>query len=272
MRETLVVVGLIVLGFGLRSSRQALPRKLGALVFVVASAVLFYYWIGRWWGALAGLLPWLMLPWVELLTRIRRMRLPVDNRLKHRTPPNPDFFPNAPEAEAGMAEEGFEHVDDCGWEWAGMQQFFKLYWHPEERAVAAICLCEQSEVAFAFLTVTSRDDEGRLWRTTNFPFSPTLKCPPDVRWNHVPCERNSFPEVLADHQAFLRRCRVRHDSLMVPDPDEVEAGIEKEMKDQISHNLEAGIIRLQDDEHFTYSFRGLLFLWWQFVKDMVRLC
>ena len=32
------------------------------------------------------------------------------------------------------------------------------------------------------------------------------------------------------------------------------------------------IIRETGDGHFEYSFRGLLFLWGQFVKDMVRLC
>ena len=62
------------------------------------------------------------------------------------------------------------------------------------------------------------------------------------------------------------------DDLRVPDPDDAEEDIEREMRGQIDHNLAKGIIRLTGDGHFRYSARGLLFLWKQFIKDMVRLC
>lgn len=272
MRETLIVIGLIVLAVALRSCRKVVPRKLGALTFLVASFCVLFFVTRSWWGGLAGVAAWFFLPWVELLTRIRRMRLPLDNRLRPRVPPNPAFFPNAEEAAAAMADEGFEHIDDCGWEWSGMQQYFRLHWHPEERAVAAVCLCEQSDVAFSFISVSSRDDAGRLWRTTNFPFSPTLVYPPEIRWNHVPCERNCFHQILRDHHEFLGRMRVGHDDLTMPDPDELEREIEEEMRRCIDYNLARGIIRPAGDGKFAYSPRGLLFLWGQYVKDMVRLC
>lgn len=273
MREALIVVGLIVLGFGLRSARKLALRKLGAVTFVVAGYFAFAFLTGCWWcGVLLGILPWFCLPWIELLTRIRRMRLPMENRLRHRSPPDPGFFPKAPEAAAAMEDEGFEHVDDCGWEWSGMQQFFQLYWHPVARAEAAICLCEQESVAFAFVTVTSRDQRGRIWRTTNFPFSPTLKSPPEVHWNHVACEKVCFHQILSDHRAFLRRMGMNAETLRIPDPDEMEESIEAEMRQQIHHNLQAGIIRPCGEHHFAYSTRGLFFLWGQYVKDMVRLC
>jgi hypothetical protein len=272
MRSCLIVLGLFVLAVGLRSARRAMWRKLGALVFLGASFMGFYYLTGCLWWGLAGVALWFFLPWVELLTRIRRMRLPLENRLRSREVPDPSFFPNAVEAAGAMEDAGFEHVDDCGWEWGGMKQFFRLFWHPEERAVSAVCLCEQGDVAFAFISVTSRDEEGRIWRTTNFPFSPTLKCPPQMRWNHVPCERNCFHHILRDHHEFLKRVKVPIDSLLMPDPDEIEHAIEDEMKFQIRYNLEAGIIRATGNGHFEYSFRGLMFLWGQFVKDMVRLC
>ncbi len=272
MRETLIVIGLFVLAVAFRTSRQALLRKLGALTFLVASYFLVYFLSDNVWIGFAGVAMWFFLPWIELLTRVRRMRLPLDNRLTHRNTPNPSFFPNAEEAAAAMEEAGFEHVSDCGWEWAGMQQFFRLFWNPEEQAVAAVCLCEQSDVAFAFVTVTSYDADGRIWRTTNFPFSPTLKCPPNVRWNHVPCERNCFHQILADHRGFIERCKVPQNRLRIPDPEDVENTIEREMREQVDHNLKAGIIRLTGNGHFVYSVRGLFFLWGQFVKDMVRLC
>jgi hypothetical protein len=58
----------------------------------------------------------------------------------------------------------------------------------------------------------------------------------------------------------------------MPDPEELEDGIEQEMRSQVAHNLAAGIVRLTGDGNFQYSKRGLVFLWGQFVKDMVRLC
>ncbi len=272
MRETLIVIGLFVFAVALRTARRGVMRKLGALMFLVASFFLGWFVTGNVWVAAGVASLWFFLPWIELLTRIRRMRLPLNNRLRHRKAPDPSFFPNAVEAASAMEEAGFEHVSDCGWEWAGMQQFFRLFWHPEERAVAAVCLCEQSDVAFAFISVTSHDRQGNMWRTTNFPFSPTLKCPPEVRWHHVPCERNCFHQILEDHRGYLERSKVTMDQLWMPDPEGLEDGIEKEMRQQVEHNLAAGIIRLTGDGHFEYSKRGLVFLWGQFVKDMVRLC
>jgi hypothetical protein len=272
MRESLFVVGLVVFGMALRSCRNAVPRKLGAFVYLAASFYALYFATGRVWGGILGVLAWFFLPWVELLTRIRRMRLPIENRLRLRTPPDPSFFPDAEEAAVSMEEAGFEHVNDCGWEWSGMKQFFRLFWHPEERAVAAVCLCEQSDVAFSFITVTSRDDKGRSWRTTNFPFSPTLSYPPRFQWNRVKCENRCFPRIMRDHREFLLRAKVDREKLVVPDPERIEEEIEREMRDHIEHNLDHGIIRLTGDGRFRYSRRGLLFLWKQYLKDMIRLC
>jgi hypothetical protein len=272
MRETLTVVGLVVLAIALRSARLTLSRKLGALLILGASFCFFYFISGSLWGGSVGIVLWFFLPWIELLTRIRRMRLPLENRLRHRKIPNASFFPNAIEAAAAMEEAGFEHVSDCGWEWAGMLQFFRLFWHPEERAVAAVCLCEQSDVAFAFISITSHAADGSIWRTTNFPFAPTLQCPPNVKWNHVPCEQSCFHQILNDHRKYLLRVNLPADQLRMPDPEEIENSIEQEMRKQVAHNLSAGLIQLTGDGHFQYSNRGLIFLWGQFIKDMIRLC
>lgn len=272
MRESLIIVGLGIMVAALRSSRSRALRKLGAATLLAASFCLLFFLTGSLLAGLAGVLVWAFLPWFELLTRIRRMRLPVDNRLKHQSLPNPSFFPHAPEAAAAMDDEGFEHVSDCGWQWDGMTQHFRLYWNPEERAIATICLCEQSDVAFAFIAVTSRDEEGRTWRTTNFPFAPTLRRPPEVQWNHLPCRQNCFHEILQSHREYLERRSIDREQLTIPDPETIETDIETEMSQQIEHNLSSGIIRMTKDGHFVYSRRGLLFLWFQFLKDMVRFC
>ncbi|MFD2257043.1 hypothetical protein ACFSSA_10165 [Luteolibacter algae] len=272
MRETLIVIGLFVLAMALRSSRKNIIRKLGAFAFLFATFFFFFYLSDSVIVGLMGACLWFFLPWIELLTHVRRLRMPLNNRLRHRELPNPSFFPNAIEAATGMEEAGFEHVSDCGWEWSGMQQHFRLFWNPEERAIASVCLCEQDKVAFAFVSVTSTDAAGNIWRTTNFPFAPTLRCSPGLKWNHVPCEKSCFHQILKDHQAFLVRMKIGTDDLLIPDPEAMEEDIENEMRKQVDHNLRSGIIHLTDDGHFRYSKRGLFFLWGQFIKDMIRLC
>jgi hypothetical protein len=272
MKVFLTVAGLVMLATALRSVRAAPVRKLGALVLLAASFLALYLPTRSALAGMGGVAAWALLPWVELLTRIRRLRLPAENRLAPRRSPDPSLFPNAEESGAGMEEAGFEHVSDCGWDWAGVRQFIRLHWNPEERAVAAVYLCEQGDVAFAFVVITSEDESGTVWRTTNYPFSPTLLHPPGSRWNHVSCCRKCFHRILADHRSFLARNGVTTASLRVPDPDELERGIERDTRTQMEHNLRLGIIRLDGEGRLRYSKRGLVFLWGQFLKDMVRLC
>lgn len=271
-RETLIVVGLVVFAAAFRSCRRNWSRKVGALTFLVASFFALFFLTKCWWAGVLAVLAWFFLPWVELLGRVRKLRLPVENRLQHRTPPEDEFFPNASRALAAMSDAHFEHVGDAAWHWSGMEQYFRLHWNPEEKAVATVCLCEQDNVAFAFISITSRTEDGRIYRTTNFPFSPTLKNAPGFSCNHVPCERNCFHQMLQDHSAYLRKLKIDSDDLALPDPDSLEGDIETEMKEQIEHNLKHGIIEPTGDGHFRYSTRGLFFLWKQFAKDMIRLC
>lgn len=272
LTKFLLVAGLLVLAAALRSCRTACTRKLGAVVILATTFLVFKFLFHSVIAGVIGVTLWFFLPWIELLTRIRRLRLPLNNRLRYSNPPADSQFPHAPEAIDAIEESGFEHATDSAWEWGGMKQYFRIFWHPEERAVATVCLCEQDEVAFAFLSITSRDGDGNIWRTTNFPFSPTLKCNPEINWNHVPCEKSCFMMIMQDHLAFLRRRGVEEHSLRIPDPDEIEEDIEREMREQIDHNLDRGIIELTGDGHFRYSKKGLLFLWRQYIKDMVRLC
>ena len=48
---------------------------------------------------------------------------------------------------------------------------------------------------------------------------------------------------------------------------------EKHLGVGIKYNLEAGLIRLADKAGtFRYSWRGLFYLYFQLVKDMVKMC
>jgi hypothetical protein len=272
MQNFLIVLACVVIGVALRSCRTLILRKLGALTFLGASFLTFWLGFGSIAAGLLGAALWFLLPWFDLLTRIRLMRLPIENRLKLRTPPSEDHFPNASRLIHEIEKAEFDHVTDSGWDWAGMQQYFRFFWNPEAKAIAAVCLCEHDQVAFAFVTISARAPDGRTVHTTNYPFSPTLKHTPEAHWDHLPCERNCFESVYTDHQRHLNKLKIPSKELLMPDPEEVLEQVESEMKRQIDHNLDCGLIKMTGDGYFQYSTKGLFFLWIQSVKDMIRLC
>ena len=272
MTAFLIVLGVIVLAFALRSYAHPVPRKLGAVAILVATYLAAYFLAGR--SHVAGgiaVLAWFLLPWIELLTRIRRLRLPVRKSLTHRPPPNSRQFPHLAEFTEEIESAGFDHTDDAGWEWEGLKQFFRIFYHAESRTQAAICLNEQSHLSFAFITITSRSADGRTFRTWNYPFSYTMKLAPEMLMNRVP-QAASFAALLGEHRDFLERQGVGPDSLVDEDPEKLPELMEIETSGQIKHNLDRGLIAVAEDpETFRYSWRGLIFLYGQLVKDMVKL-
>lgn len=270
LQQFLILAAVLVAAIGLRTFAHPVIRKAGALAFLVASYLLGYFLTGSHLAGIAVMLMWFLLPLVEILTRIRQLRLPMEKQLARRRAPSAEEFPDLRQFTADIEEEGFEHVEDAGWEWDGLRQFYRLFYHPEHRAQAAICLNVQQHMSFAFLSLTSRVDEGRIYRTWNFPFSYTMKIAPEV---HLNLMRNaeSFAQLWQEHRSFLERESIAVGELQEMGEDDIEAHIEQETRRQIEHNLDRGLIAESGESTFRYSWRGLFFLWTQFVKDMVKL-
>ncbi|MBL9154207.1 MAG: hypothetical protein JNK37_17070 [Verrucomicrobiales bacterium] len=272
MTEFYILMGVVVLAFGLRSFDHAVLRKAGAVCVLVASYLAPYFLSGSHVAGVAGVLMWFLLPWIELLTRVRRLRLPLRKSLTHQTPPNAHRFPHLSDFTHEIETEGFTHVEDAGWEWEDLRQFFRIFYRAEERTQAAICLNEQHGMGFAFVSLTSRTLEGRIYRTWNFPFGQTLRTMPDVRLNQVP-NVQSFEELLAEHRDFLERLGVATADLVEENPESIPELMEAETQLQIRHNIERGVIEhdTHDPEKVRYSWRGLFYVYGQLVKDMVKL-
>lgn len=271
MRESLTIIGIILIGMALRSCRRRFLRKIGALVYLLASGVLVYFISGNIPLSIAAIFVWFFLPWIELGSRVRKLRLPLENHLHEEGYPRLQQFPEAEHNVDELEKLDFEHSSDYSWDWGGSSQHYSFYWHPEKKAVITICLCKQANVAFSYVTISSRDIKGRIYRTSNFPFSPTLKNAPSVAWNQIACRHCSLEQSLGCHRRFIQKKGGELENLMMPDPDLLNTEVEEDMRQQIQHNLDAGIISLTQDGKFKYSFRGLCFLWRQFIKDMIRL-
>jgi hypothetical protein len=271
MTDLLIVAGVLLLSFALRTSRRRLFRKAGALGILASTFLAFYLFTGSVVAGFGGLLLWFLLPWFELLTRIRRLRLPMGKTLQPEAPPGSSRFPELGQITREIEGEGFEHVADRGWDWDGLHQFYRLFYHAENREQAAICLTEQDGISWASLALTSRVPRGMVYRTTNLPFSNPMKTPPEVTLRQVP-EAEGFLDLLETHRFWMEGLGYLPEDFVEEEPEGLASLIEQETGRQIRHNLEAGLIRPGEaNGTFRYSWRGLLYLYCQLVKDMVRM-
>lgn len=269
MFELFIVLGVGVFAFALRSFENHWVRRLGGLAVLATSFLIGYFLTGSITVGFIGVATWFLLPWLEILTRIRRMRLPIDKRLRKRTPPSNRRFPDLAEVTEEIEELGFEYVEDTGWNWEGIDQFFRIFYDPETRTEVAVCLNEQGPVAFTYLAISSRTRDGKTWRTWNYPFSYTMMLAPNLMMNRF-LSAHTFRDLVEQHRSFLLKNKIGDAELVTEDPDEIPEQMENEVRRQIDHNLDRGLIALSGEGTFRYSWRGLFFLWRQFVVDMVK--
>ncbi|MEM0895872.1 MAG: hypothetical protein AAGJ79_03225 [Verrucomicrobiota bacterium] len=270
MFESLLVIGVAVFSFACRTYAHPLVRKLGGVGVLATTFLIAYFLSGRdpLWGV-AGVLFWFFLPWIELITRVRQLRLPLEKKMHHRFPPNREIFPGLHELTRDVEDEGFEHVEDSGWEWENTNQFVRMFYNEEQKLEASIYLTEQQGIAFAYFSVSSESEDGRKLTTWNYPFAYTMKFAPDTRINRV-INAGSFIDLLNSHDQFLIENAVFDEDLVKRDPEELQKDLESNMKKQVNHNLDQGLIRLSGDGTFRYSWRGLFYLWTQFIVQMVK--
>src|SRR4029077_14101018 len=149
-----LTLGVAVLSVALRSYQTSLAQKAGALGILAATFLFVYFLTDSWIWGLAGALSWLLLPWLEILTRIRALRLPKEKALRPKSPPSTEVFPTLNEITREIENEGFIHVNDAGWDWEDYRQFFRLFYKEEDRAQATICLNEQNDLSFYYLRIS----------------------------------------------------------------------------------------------------------------------
>jgi len=266
----LLIFGSGVLSMSLRTAPFAIIRKLGVFGVIGTSFLIGWLLSGSLGAGFFCASTWLLLPWLEILTRVRKLVLPVDKTLYHKTPPNADAFPSLEEFTEEIEGEGFEYMDDLGWEGPDSKQFYRLNYHAADRAQATICFIEQQNIAFYFLGVTSRSVDGKVWTTWNYPFGDSLRQSPDLRINRLRGELTFFA-LYESHRDFLHQNRVATAGLEVLDSEAMQKAIEGDLRDQVNFNLTTGILRKNLAGEVRYSWRGLFFLWVQFLREFVRI-
>jgi len=266
----LLILGVLTFTFALRTFRHPLLQKLGALGIFATSFLIGWLFTDSWvvGASLAG--TWLFLPWLDLITRIRKLSLPLDRNLRHKAPPNSHNFPALGDLTEEIEGESFEHADDSGWDWDEYQLFFRLFYKADERMQAAICLVDQQDIAFYYIRVYSLAKNGVVWTTWNYPFSYNMKLAPHWRVKRLRGDL-SFLEILENHRHFLHQNGIALDQLKDLAPESIQEEIQKDLRAQIAHNVAAGVLTMDPQGGVRYSWRGLFFLWIQFLRDLVRL-
>ncbi len=259
-----------MLGLACFQIPHPLVRRLGvvALLGVTFSGV--YFLTENFFLAGLTVLLWLFLPWIELLTKVRKIRLPMDRALRQQAPPSEDVFPDLEQLTDELVALGFTQADDIGWRSEEIRQHFRLFHEKNGHTLAVLTLTEQSGLALGWLSFKTRGTDGSIWTTWNYPFSDAMHVAPRVRINREKTDLTA-PSLLESHGRFLIEHKVIEEAIVKLDPEDLPPLIAAEMDQQIEYNLSKGILEKTSPDQVRYTWRGLCFIWMQFLLDLVRI-
>lgn len=267
--EWFVVLAAVALTIGLRTYRHPILQKLSIFALVGTSMLIGWALTGSVLIAFLCGLTWILLPWLELLTRVRCISLPGEKHLRPASPPDEELFPDAESVSEQLTEAGFEFVEDLNWRWEEQMHLYRVHYHPERRAFAMLCCIEQEPMTFSYLTVGSRKEDGSLMLTWNFPFPQSLLLPP-----HITVQRVAFDDTVEEmcdhHHHWLAGSGLPPGTFPEQNADTLQSGTEEDLRLQVEHNLQKGILAKNADGKIHYKPKGLFFLWIQFLKECVK--
>ena len=272
MESILLIAGLVVFGLACRTFENRYIAKLGWLAMLGATYAAGFYISGRNHavGTIA-MLGWFMLPWVEILGRVSKLRFPLASEIASRFPPSKDVFPNLDELSSEVEGAGFVEADNAGWQWDETDHFMRLFYHAERKTQASVSLAQQEGFGVSYVSVTSRTADGHIFTTSNYPFSYTMKFTPNHHVNRFD-DAVSFEDLMGAHREFMAHHGVDESTLIDLDAEHLTNYLERDMESQIQHNVKVGVLTLSSEGEniFRYTWRGYVFLWMQIVKDMIR--
>ena len=265
--EICIVAAVGVLAVALRSYQSQALFRIGTLGFIATSFLAGWLLGGSLVLGAVFASTWFLLPWLEILTRVRRLRLPLHRPLEKCPPPPSSRFPDFSTLSDEMEEMGFEYADDVDWNHDDTRHFYRLFYNPEKHISASISLLEQDRFSFFYVTFTSRATDGRVFMTWNYPFSYGMHLLPKTVLNKVD-EDLDVEELALSHMEFVGHQGVLE--LVPMDAAGLRMDIEKDLRRQLEHNIARGILVRDKNEMIRYSVRGMFFLWGEFLREFVR--
>jgi hypothetical protein len=268
MNEVIIVVALVCAAMGLRAFGAAWCQRVGMLGYVAAVGVAGFFLTQAWWGAVAGVLLFLLVPMMGIFWQIRGMRLPLDRKWRSSWPPNETQFPTLAELTEELEAHRYEHIDDVQARWHEAREQVRLMRHPQDKVLASITMMTDEPFQMLWVSLTVKTREGLLVSTTTSPSMSPLCMAPGVSLRY---ERQaaSIAELLRAHAQHMVEQKVYSEELVMIEAEEATAFLEQEMRRQVDYNLDCGVIRLAGEGTFSYSWRGGVFLWVQWLRSVL---
>jgi hypothetical protein len=270
LSSILLVSAVAVLAMAFRSFDHPAAQRLCILCVLAVSFLIGYLPSGNWALGLTVASLWIFLPWLEILTKIRALRMPLERELEYKSPPGRDLFPNLDDLTEEIEQEGFELINDLGCDWDAQHQFLRLFHRPSDQTQAALCLIDQGNIAFYYTSLMTRPTDGQVFTTWNYPFSYSLKFLPHTHIQRVR-PTASFIAMCDAHQHLLSRNKITIEAIPKIDPPQVQALLQQDLTAQITHNVRAGLLAQVDEQKVRYTWRGMFYLWFRLLLDSVRL-
>ncbi len=265
----LFIAGILFLSMACRTFKGRFFRKLGILGILFASYLTGWLIGGHWELGVIFVAAWFFLPWIEILTRIRKLRLPIERSVERQPPPPRQAFPHLGRLTTEVEPLGFEHVLDAGWMFENHRHFFRVFYNSQHRCDASITFIEQEQFAFFYLSLCSRCRDGRVFISWNYPFSYGLRLPSNFVVNRIP-EQLSPESLYTAHLQFLANHSIQSETLQDQTAESLLTHIQQDMQDLVALNLKNGLLQRDGDSLFRYSRNGMFFLWIQFLRDLAR--
>src|ERR1700678_4040454 len=228
LSSILLLLGVAVLGMAFRSFDHPVTQRLCVLCVLAVSFLIGYLPTGNWVVGLAVATLWIFLPWVEILTKIRALRMPLEREFEFKSPPGRDLFPNLDDLTEEIEQEGFEIINDLGCDWDAQRQFLRLFHRTKDQTQAALCLIDQGNIAFYYTSLMTRPTDGQVFTTWNYPFSYSLKFLPHTHIHRIR-PTASFVDLCDAHRHLLARNNISVEAIPKIDPPQVQALLQQDL-------------------------------------------
>jgi hypothetical protein len=270
LQELLFLAATIVFALACRTFAHRIVRKMGLLAMLASSYMLGWFLTGSHVAGACGVGLWFMLPWVEIVVHVRRLRFTQTSEVKGRFAPSSEIFPELHELTQEIEDEGFVMTEDAGWKWSDTDHFMRIFYHEQSRMQATIGMVQQEGIPWteSYISLTSRLQDGLSYTTTNLAHPATMKSAPEQRINRQ-LKAQSMAEFVQLHETYLTSQGIERKDLAELDTNTLSTRIEQDLRQQIHHNVDAGLIEEAGEGLLRYSWRGCLFLWFQTMKEIL---
>jgi hypothetical protein len=256
--------GLFLIALGLLQSEKGWVRRVGFWTVLATVATGIWVFTGSLGWVAFGTFLWFAVPVIQVLVVSRKMRFSLGRQLSEGSLDTDDF----PEIEAlttDLRKFGFDQQGDFWLKPPNLKQGFRLFRHPSEGVICAICVTQHG---YPYLLFMSPGRDGSAWLTWDYPLAYVLKIPPVVRVYRY-LEAQSVQEILEGHREFLRINEVK-----VLGPEEtgpVRDLLDRILREILGYNLRMGVLRKKrgSDQEIHYSWRGTLFLSFRVLWELI---